>query len=246
MIPFRDENPTRRFPIVVLAIIAANVLVFLYQLILPDPRGALFVYAYGAIPALVVGSIGRGDLVRELAASGAPFTPPDPIWLSIFTSMFLHGGLLHLGANMLYLWIFGNNVEDALGHVRFLIFYSLCGAIAAGAQILVSIHSSVPMIGASGAIAGILGAYYIKFPHARVRCLVFLFFFVTVVTLPASLVLLLWFLFQILNSLKPAAIDGGGGVAVFAHIGGFLAGWALIRRFEPRRRRPILVDWRRR
>ncbi|UCC67583.1 MAG: rhomboid family intramembrane serine protease [Armatimonadota bacterium] len=243
MIPFRDENPTRSFPIVVVGLIAANVVIFLYELVLPRPQDQLFMYAYGAIPALIVGHVGRDELVRELMARGASFTPPDPVWLSVFTSMFLHGGLMHIGANMLYLWIFGNNVEDVLGHFRFLVFYFVCGTLAAGAQILMSLHSNVPMIGASGAIAGVLGAYYVKFPRARVRCLVFLFFFVTVAMLPASLVLLLWFLLQVLNSLNPGAMGGGGGVAVFAHIGGFLAGWALIRRFEPRRRRPVLVDW---
>jgi membrane associated rhomboid family serine protease len=243
MIPLRDDNPTRRFPLVVVALIAANVVVFLYQLILPRPQDALFVYAYGAIPAMIIGEVGRARLVEELVANGAPFRPPDPVWLSIFTSMFLHGGLLHIGSNMLYLWIFGNNVEDVLGHVRFVVFYLVCGVVAAAAQILMSVHSRVPMVGASGAIAGVLGAYYVKFPHARVRCLVFLFFFVTVVMLPASLVLLLWFLLQVWESLKPAAAGGGGGVAFFAHIGGFLAGWALIRRFEPRRKRPVLLDW---
>jgi membrane associated rhomboid family serine protease len=228
---------------VVVALIAANILIFLYQLVLPRTQDVLFVYAYGAIPALIIGHVGRDELVRKLTLSGAPFTPPDPVWLSIFTAMFLHGGLMHIGANMLYLWIFGNNVEDVLGHFRFLVFYFVCGMLAAAAQVLISLRSEVPMIGASGAIAGVLGAYYVKFPRARVRCLVFLFFFVTVAVLPASLVLLLWFLLQVLHSLNPGAIGGGGGVAVFAHIGGFVAGWALIRRFEPRRRRPVPVDW---
>jgi len=139
---------------------------------------------------------------------------------------------------MLYLWIFGNNVEDALGHVRFLVFYLFCGFLAALAQIMLSADSVVPMIGASGAIAGILGAYYKKFPHARVRCLIFIFLFVTVVALPAGLVLFIWFLLQVLQALE--APSAQGGVAVFAHIGGFIVGYLLIRRFEPRAR-PRLV-----
>lgn len=248
MIPFRDENPTRRFPVVVVALMAANVVVFLHQLMLSDLGEVLFVYTHGAIPVVLFGKATLAEVlplrVRAAALmSEVPIAPLDPIWLTIFTSMFLHGGLLHLGSNMLYLWIFGNNVEDVLGHFRFLVFYFVCGMLAAGAQVLMSLRSEVPMIGASGAIAGVLGAYYVKFPHARVRCLVFLFFFVTVAMLPASLVLLLWFLLQVLNSLNPGAMGGGGGVAVFAHIGGFVAGWALIRRFEPRRRRPVPVDW---
>jgi membrane associated rhomboid family serine protease len=150
--------------------------------------------------------------------------------------MFLHGGFLHLGGNMLYLWIFGNNVEDLLGPARYIAFYFLCGLVAAAAQIVFSIGSPMPMIGASGAIAGVLGAYYIRFPQARVQCLVFLFFLVTVIWLPAALVLLLWFLLQVLNSLGVIGHSAQGGVAVFAHVGGFIAGWALVRRFEPPRR----------
>jgi membrane associated rhomboid family serine protease len=233
MIPFRDANPTRTFPTIVVTLITANVAVFLHQLLLPDLQGMLFVYTHGAIPAVLLGQA----TLAEVLPVQVPVAPLQPIWLTIFTSMFLHGGFLHLGSNMLYLWIFGNNVEDALGHVRFLVFYLVCGGIAAGAQILMSLGARVPMIGASGAIAGVLGAYYVKFPYARVQCLVFLFFLVTVVMLPAKLVLLLWFLLQVYQSIQTSgAYAAQGGVAVFAHIGGFIAGWALIRRFEPRRR----------
>lgn len=237
MIPFRDDNPTRTYPIVTVALIAVNALVFLYQLLLPSPEDQVFAFTYGAIPAVIVGYISRAQILE----AGAPFTPLDPVWLSIFTAMFLHGGLIHLGGNMLYLWIFGNNVEDVLGHVRFLLFYFVCGLLAAAAQILMSMRSPVPMVGASGAVAGVLGAYYVKFPYARVQCIVFLFFFITVIMLPAKLVLLFWFLLQVLHSLGPAGQTGR--VAFFAHIGGFLAGWALIRRLGPRRRRPVPVDW---
>ncbi len=245
MIPFRDDNPTRTFPIIVVGLISANIAIYLYQSLLPVPEQALFVYTHGAIPAVLVGKLSFAQVLPHEARaaaflSNAPVTPIQPAWLTIFTSMFLHGGLWHLAGNMLYLWVFGNNVEDVLGHFRFLVFYLLCGLLASAAQILVSLGSPVPMIGASGAIAGVLGAYYMKFPRARVRCLVFLFFFVTVILLPASLVLLLWFLMQVWSSLQPQG--GQGGVAFFAHIGGFIAGWALVKRFEPPRR-PRLVNW---
>ena len=245
MIPFRDENPVRTFPIVVVGLVAANVAIFLYQLMLPELAEILFVYQHGAIPVVL---LQKASLVQALPPqvraaaimSDVPVRALEPVWLTVFTSMFLHGGLVHLGSNMLYLWVFGNNVEDALGHFRFLVFYLFCGLLAAMAQTVMSLDSAVPMIGASGAIAGVLGAYYKKFPRARVRCLVFLFFFVTVVMLPAGLVLLLWFLIQVRGSLLTQS--GQGGVAFFAHIGGFVAGWLLIRRFEPKRR-ARLVSW---
>jgi membrane associated rhomboid family serine protease len=249
MIPFRDDNPTRTFPFVVVALVAANVAVFIHQAMLPEGDGrlpaeqVLFIYRYAVVPAVLLGKATLAQAiplqVRAAVAAGVPAAQLEPAWLTIFTAMFLHGGIAHLGGNMLYLWIFGNNVEDALGHLRFIVFYFLCGCVAAGAQIAVSANSGAPMIGASGAIAGVLGAYYMKFPHARVRCLVFLFFLVTVVMLPAGLVLLIWFLLQVWQSLTVAASGGQGvqgGVAVFAHIGGFIAGWALVRKFEPKRR----------
>jgi membrane associated rhomboid family serine protease len=241
MIPFRDENPTRTFPVVVVGLIAANVAIFLHQWLLPESHQILFFYTYGAIPAVVLGKATLAQVipleVRSAAGMAGIGVPAlQPIWLSIFTSMFLHGGIGHLLGNMLYLWIFGNNVEDALGHARFIVFYLLCGCIAAGAQIVMSARSPIPMIGASGAIAGVLGAYYMKFPRARVQCLVFLFLFVTVVMLPAGLVLLLWFLLQVWQTLTVTPQGVQGGVAVFAHIAGFIAGWALVRGFEPKRR----------
>ena len=243
MIPFRDANPTRTFPVVVVSLIAANVIVFVHQVMLQEPQGTIFAYTHGAIPLVLLGKATLAQVVpiqvrAAAVVSDVPITALQPIWLTILTCMFLHGGLLHLGGNMLYLWIFGNNVEDVLGHARFLLFYLVCGCLAAGAQIIMSLHSRLPMIGASGAIAGVLGAYYVKFPYARIQCLVFLFFLVTVVMLPAKLVLLLWFLLQVWQSLQPAGPYAAyGGVAVFAHIGGFLAGWALVRRFERRPRR---------
>jgi membrane associated rhomboid family serine protease len=206
---------------------------------LPDLAQVLFVYAHGAVPVVLLQKASLAEaLPREIRAAAVmldtPVKPIEPVWLTLFTSMFLHGDLLHIGFNMLYLWVFGNNVEDILGHFRFLVFYLGCGLLAALAQILMSLDSAVPMIGASGAIAGVLGAYYKKFPRARVRCLVFLFVFVTVVMLPAGLVLLLWFLIQVRGSL--VAQGGQGGVAFFAHIGGFVAGWLFVRSFELKRR----------
>jgi membrane associated rhomboid family serine protease len=242
MIPYRDENPTRTFPIVVVGLIAANIVVFLYQVLLPGASGDIFTFTHGAIPAVLVGQVGFAEVVPrqlrlEAFASHTPIAPLQPIWLTLVTAMFVHGGWLHLGSNMLYLWIFGNNVEDVLGHFRFVVFYLVCGMLAAGAQILMSLHSAVPMIGASGAIAGVLGAYYVRFPRARVYCVVFLFF-ITVVALPASLVLLFWFLLQVFQSLSVSAGGAAGGVAVFAHIGGFVAGLVLVKWMAPRRRGP--------
>ncbi len=245
MIPFRDENPVRTFPLVVVGLIAANAAVFLYQVMLPNLAEALFVYGHGAIPVVLLQKASFSEVLPQEVRAAAvmldmPVKPIEPIWLTLFTSMFLHGDVWHIGFNMLYLWVFGNNVEDLLGHFRFLVFYLGCGVLAALAQILMSLDSAVPMIGASGAIAGVLGAYYKKFPRARVRCLVFLFFFVTVVMLPAGLVLLLWFLIQVRGSLL--AQSGQGGVAFFAHVGGFVAGWLFGRWFEPKRR-PRLTYW---
>lgn len=245
MIPFRDDNPVRTVPVVTIAIIAANIVVYLYQSLLSPLRHELFVYTHAAIPAVLLGGTSLTHVIppNVLALARAysvPVVALQPTWLTIYTAMFLHGSLWHLGGNMLYVWIFGNNIEDALGHFRFIVFYFVCGTVAAGLQILFSLTSPVPMIGASGAIAGVLGAYYVLFPTARVQCLVFLFIFVTVVWLPAALVLILWFLLQVFDSLGALGRQAQGGVAVFAHVGGFLAGWLLVRRFQPRNRGRII------
>ena len=218
LIPLRDENPTRRFPAVTVLIIVLNVVIFAYQAL--SPRG-LDDYAarLGVVPYEITHF--------ESLAPGQRLAPG----LTIIAAMFLHGSLFHLLGNMLYLWIFGNNIEDYLGSVRFILFYLVCGLAAAFTQVLFSPDSRVPMIGASGAIAGVLGAYFILFPRARVMTFVFLFIFIRVVPIPAAFVLGFWFLAQVLN------IGLGGGVAWFAHIGGFLAGIALVlahRRFRPR------------
>ncbi len=225
MIPLKDDNPTSRPPIVTVGLIALNIIAFAYEMLLPPQARAAMIIQMGLIPAEVTSGISVG--------------PEFPLPLTLFTSMFLHGGLLHLAGNMLYLWVFGNNVEDQTGHVRFLAFYLLCGVAAAGTQIAASPNSEIPMIGASGAIAGVLGAYMLMFPHARVLTLVPIFIFIRLMYLPAVVVLGLWFLYQILLSAS-AGQGAGGGVAFFAHIGGFVAGMLLIwvfRKSRARRRR---------
>ena len=222
MIPLRDNIPTRTFPGVTVALIAANILVFIYQISLGGEHAAVFVATFGAVPAQFTGA----------APHAAPALPPG---LTIATSMFLHGGLLHLLGNMVFLWIFGNNVEDATGHLRFLVFYLACGAVAAFAHIVTHPASNVPMVGASGAISGVLGAYFLLFPFARIVTLVILGFFAQTIQIPAFFFLGFWFLMQFLS----AAVSGGagGGVAFFAHIGGFVAGLVLLIPFKRRRAR---------
>jgi membrane associated rhomboid family serine protease len=156
------------------------------------------------------------------------------VWLTIFTAMFMHGGVLHIAGNMLFLWIFGNNVEDAMGRIKFLLFYLAGGVVAALAQVAISPNSTVPTLGASGAIAAVLGAYALLYPRARVVTLIFIVFFVTVITVPALLVLGLWFLFQLLDAASQP-VGGGGGVAYFAHIGGFLFGLLTVKLLASRR-----------
>ncbi len=218
MIPLRDENPTTRPPIVTVSLIAACVLIFLWQVSL-GTDGQRPVISFGAIPALLLDD-------RIL--------PPElyriPAELTLVTSLFLHGGWMHLIGNMLFLWVFGNNIEDALGHVRFIAFYLLCGILAGLAHAMQDPSSQVPLIGASGAISGVLGAYALLYPNARVLTLVpFIIFFV--VRLRAVVVIGLWFVFQLLN----AVLDSGaGGIAYLAHIGGFVAGVALLYVFKPR------------
>lgn len=221
MIPIHDDNPTRRFPYLTIAFITACVLIFFWQASLGPEGFQAVVYSLGAIPAVL---LGRVDLPPELV-----LIPPV---MSVFTSMFMHGGFMHLAGNMLYLWIFGNNIEDVMGHGRFLVFYLLCGIAAVFGQILQNPESQIPMIGASGAISGILGAYLLLYPHARVLVLIPLGFFMHMVRIPAGWVLGLWFVYQILSSAMTSS--EGAGVAWFAHIGGFIAGMALLPVFKPR------------
>lgn len=213
MLPIQDNIPTRRLPIITWIIIALNVVVFGYELLL-DAGGQLdsLIQSWGLIPAL---------------ATTHPFA--FDTFQRTFTSMFTHGGVMHIASNMLYLWIFGNNVEDALGKGRFILFYALCGAAAAATQVLVAPHSQIPMIGASGAIAGILGGYLLLFPRARVRTLIFFGYFGRMANLSALWVLGMWFVLQFFNGIAALGAADTGGVAVWAHVGGFLAGLLLVK-----------------
>ena len=227
VLPLHDDNPTTTRPYVTVGIMIACVLAYVWHHLLQSPHEtARLVYALGAIPAVLTG---RETLPPELA-----LLPP---LTTLFTSMFLHGGFLHLAGNMLYLWIFGNNVEDAMGHVRFFIFYLLCGVAAVYAQALPNPESAVPMIGASGAISGVLGAYLLLYPRARVLLGVPLgFLIVQLGRFPAGWVLLAWFVMQLLMGGMNAPAAGGAKtvIAFGAHIGGFCAGLLLVTLFKRR------------
>ena len=223
-IPLRDENPVSRFPYVTILIITLNVLFFLFQIF--SSEGFQFlVYKMGAIPYEITH-------FKSLASDSiSRLSPP----LTLITSMFLHGGFFHLIFNMWFLWIFGNNVEDYLGPIRYILFYLIGGLGASLTHVIFNINSQAPMIGASGAIAGVLGAYLVLFPNAKILTLIFPFFFISIIPIPAAFLLLLWFLLQILN------IGLGGGVAWFAHIGGFLIGIALIKLFTKPKKPKVWV-----
>ncbi len=222
MIPLKDDNPTTIQPIVTVSVIGSCILVFLWQRSLGQEGGQAAVYALGFIPAVLFGS---ADLPAQLIWVPSPVT--------IFTSMFLHGGILHLAGNMLYLWIFADNVEDSMGHGRFVVFYALCGVAAAFAQAAPEIGSTIPMIGASGAVSGIMGAYVLLYPRAKILVVVPLVVVLYTMRLSAIVVLGIWFAGQLLSSL--AAPAAGGGVAFRAHLGGFVAGLLLIRLFAIQR-----------
>ena len=217
MIPLRDINPTARFAIVTLLLIIANAAVFLYELTLGRIGGALFVSSYSLIPARLFSPAVLNDGTLPVAAT-------------VLTSMFLHGGIPHIAGNMLYLWIFGNNVEDDTGRLRFILFYLLCGTAAAMTHALFNRSSIIPMIGASGAVSGVLGAYLLLYPRARVVTLVFFGFFIRTIEVPALIVLGSWFAVQFLSALY--ASSSGGGIAWYAHVGGFVAGMILIGLFK--------------
>jgi membrane associated rhomboid family serine protease len=219
MLPIGDDREAGPATLVTWALMALNVLVFLLELSQPSP-GALeaFIQAWGIVP-------------REYSA-GQDLAPqiPFPFWVTLFTSMFLHGGWMHLGGNMLYLWIFGDNIERRMGHVRFLVFYLVCGLAAGLGHIWFSPSSTVPTVGASGAISGILGGYLMLFPNNRVRVLTR----TGVVAVPAMVMLGLWILIQIMSQMAAGSGEGGGGIAYLAHIAGFVAGLVLVRLFASR------------
>jgi membrane associated rhomboid family serine protease len=216
LIPLRDNNPRARFPVLTGALILANVLVFLWQMTLDPRQLEQLVLAAGAIPWEITS-------LQDL-----PPVAPVPVPLTIFTSMFLHGGLLHLLGNMWFLWLFGDNVEGRLGSLRFVLFYLVTGAVGALAQSFMMPSSRLPMIGASGAVAGVLGGYILAFPHARILTLIPIPFLWHLRTIPAWIFLGLWFVGQFF-------IQEGSGIAWMAHVGGFLAGVGLVRLFSPRR-----------
>jgi membrane associated rhomboid family serine protease len=250
--PLKDNIPTERFPVVTVAFIVLNVLAYFFfqhgELTLGDPSNASYVhnlwdYAYipreltDGVQCQPVESINAVRCTHE--SSGLP-----ALYITVFTSLFMHGGLLHLAGNMLFLWIFGNNVEDAMGPVKFVLFYLLAGLAATAGQTLVDPHSAVPNIGASGAIAGVLGGYLVLFPRARVVTVIFIIFFFTIVELPAMIFLVIWFGQQILFGYLglTSGTGNGGGVAYFAHIGGFAFGLLAIKLFASERRRRNQIE----
>ncbi len=250
--PLRDNIPTGRFPVVTTLLIAINAIAYLF---LQQKSGIDFsgnsldqgqLVHYGFIPYEISHWGKHCDLVgNAIACEGAPGVTGSAAHqlatpLTILTAMFTHAGLLHLGGNMLFLWIFGNNVEDAMGPARFLIFYLLGGLAATALQIVVSPDSMTPNLGASGAVAGVLGGYILMYPRAKVVTLVFIVFLFTILELPAILFLGIWFLQQLVfGALQSSDTVAGGGVAYWAHVGGFVAGLALIRLFAKRRSRPL-------
>jgi len=224
VIPLSDDPKSRSFPVVTVVLIIINVVVFLYEIGLGG-RSEAFVQAFGAVPAEIVSG-------RDVP----PAAPFGNVYLTLFTSMFLHGGFLHIASNMIYLWVFGDNVEDAFGHVGYLIFYLVCGLIAGLAQIAIDPTSRIPSIGASGAIAGVLGAYLVIFGSAQVRTLVFLGPIIFLPRIPAMFLIGFWFVTQLISGLGALTdrTQQTGGVAFWAHIGGFVAGVVLALLFRPR------------
>ena len=227
MFPIRDENPTRHRSIGTFLIIAVNVAVWIFvQGLGTFPALLESVYEFGVIPAELLGKVEPGDRVQVTRELVWVFEDRSS-WFTVFTSMFMHGGWLHLIGNMWFLAVFGDNVEDALGFFRFMVFYVACGLAAVAAQILSGPSSVTAMVGASGAIGGVMGAYAILYPMAPVHMLVFLGFFITTIVVPAFLMLGYWFLLQLVSGMfsKP----GAGGVAFWAHVGGFVAGVVLVK-----------------
>jgi membrane associated rhomboid family serine protease len=223
VIPLKDDIPTRRVPVITIALILINVIVyFLFE------HGGLGLGSFGNNRVLDYGAVPREITDPGFQLGGGD--QPSP-WITIFTSMFLHGSLLHLAGNMLFLWIFGNNIEDSMARPAFILFYLLGGLAALALQVATDANSAVPTVGASGAIAGVLGAYARLYPRARVVTLILIVIIFTVVTLPALLVLGLWFALQLLPAFSEPVTGAGGGVAYFAHIGGFLFGVLAIKLF---------------
>jgi membrane associated rhomboid family serine protease len=251
--PIKDNIPTDRFPVMTVAIIVLNVLVYFFWqkggVTFGDPHSTHYLeqlIKFGAIPQELThgdhcGFAKQGNLIdaNQIVCSGprypSPSDDPSP-YITPFTAMFMHGGLFHLGGNMLFLWIFGNNVEDSMGRVRFVIFYLLAGIAALALQVAIDPSSTVPTLGASGAIAGVLGGYILLWPRARVLTVIFIIIFFTLIEIPALYVLGFWFLLQVVSGAYDLTqpTGGGGGVAYFAHIGGFVFGLLAIKLFAQR------------
>jgi hypothetical protein len=224
MIPIRDQIPTRRVPIVNYLLIAANILVFIFQ-VLAGPSQEALVYQYALIPANFIAGPSLWDLT------------------DIFTSMFMHAGLAHIGGNMLYLWIFGDNVEDSMGAGKYLSFYLVGGVVASLTHLITNSGSQIPTVGASGAIAAVLGAYLMLYPQSRVLTIIPLGFFMRMTLVPASIVLGLWFILQLFSGVLSLGGPDVGGVAFWAHIGGFVAGVVMGKLLASRRRPEYIVRW---
>jgi len=218
MIPLRVDTPSGKLPILTIIIILGNILVFIHQLML-GPAETSFIWKYAVVPKAVV-------TLSPMHPASTLFPP-----FTLFTSQFVHAGFLHLGSNMLFLWIFGDNVEAKLGHIKYAFFYVVCGVISAMIQIASIPSAQLPVIGASGAIAGVMGAYFLRFPRTRVWTLLFIFFIIRIVRIPAVIFLGFWFIIQVAAG-APTAGTAQGGVAYFAHIGGFLSGMVLFKIME--------------
>jgi len=234
LLPIQDENPTYSKPVITVALLSANVMVFIYQMILGPAGEQSFIFGTAVIPYELTHFVDR----TTFAIPSTRYAYPAallPFPLTLFSAMFTHGGFMHLGGNMLYLWIFGNNVEDAMGHGRFFIFYMITGLGATMVHVLSDPNSTIPMIGASGAIAGILGAYFVLYPKAKIKTFVVLIIFIQIIYVPAVFILGFWFFRQIIGI-------GSDDIAWYAHIGGFLVGMFLVRRFKRPRSRRIIID----
>ena len=218
MFPYKDDNPTQTFPFITVALMAVNILIFTAQ---AGVGLNASVASFGALPHSIITMTGPQNIHPSF---------------TVFTSMFMHGGLLHLGGNMLYLWIFGDNVEDRMGHARFLLFYLAGGIFAVYSHAISSPQSTIPMVGASGAIAAVLGAYMLMYPRAKVHTLIILGFYIQVIRLPALIVIGFWAIIQIVSGLMANSQAAQGGTAWFAHLGGFLFGLAIIGIFYIKRR----------
>jgi len=238
LFPLTDDNPTRQRPFATYLIIGLNLVVWAsFQRLGFDPGFSESLCRFGLVPGDLLGTIDSGSKLRIAQNLICQFDGQTDL-ITLVSSMFMHGGWIHLIGNMWFLWVFGDNVEDAMGPLRFILFYLLSGLVASAAQIATDTSSIIPMVGASGAIGGVMGAYALLYPRARVRTLVFLGFFITTLSIPAFFILAWWFVVQLVSGL-PTLGQQGGGVAFWAHIGGFLAGILLVTLFRQRPSRTI-------